>query len=110
MDFNFNEEFSKLPPEERQFIYTRGIMATLLENDYHDKSKKHKLMKRIRKDKDFKDIIEICTRKELMEHAKEKILNLKTLDEVMSYADFLKITSKDNDYELYSSSMINGDS
>lgn len=83
MEKLFEEEYNKLSPEERSLVYNRGIMASLLDHEFNNN--RYTLLSKIRDDPDLYNIHNIKCDKIALNAAKNKIFEMNSLDDVMSY-------------------------
>jgi hypothetical protein len=95
MDPVTGEYFFNLPPEERSLIYTRGIVMTILENEFNSYKQKD-IMYMIQCDPELYNIKNITTPKVILKAAKNKILYMKTVDEIHAYMDYLGLHEEMN--------------
>jgi hypothetical protein len=87
MENIFEEAYHNLSPEERTLVYNRGILASLLDHEF--KTNKYTLLSKIKEDPDLFDIQNIKCEKVILAAARNKILEMKSIDSLMLYANEL---------------------
>jgi hypothetical protein len=105
MDPDLSEAFFQLEPDERELVYTRGISLTILENEFNKKGRQDDLIFLIKGDPDLYNINNINVPKVILKAAKNKILEMKSVDEVRAYLEYLDIL-RDLDYTIYDANNI----
>jgi hypothetical protein len=83
MEKLFEEEYNKLSPEERTLVYNRGILASLLDHEFNNN--KYTLLSKIKEDPDLYNIQNIKHEKVALNAAKNKIFEMKSIEDVMKY-------------------------
>lgn len=106
MDPQSADTFFNLPPEIREKVYTTGIVLTILENEFNNnKSKRDNIIFYVRNDPDLFNIKNITSPKILLKAAKNKILEMKTIEEVRAYIEYLGLT-ENLDYAIYDADQV----
>jgi transcription elongation factor len=95
------ETLMNLSPEERELVYTRGIMAHIFDEEFEKKHKQKDLIFMIQNDPSLYNIKNIKSPKVIKKAALNKIFEMKTIDEVKQYFDYLDILISD-DYAINS--------
>lgn len=95
MPANFSEAFMNLSPEERELTYTRGIYATMLENEFNKKGKRADLIFFIQNDPYLFEIKKIKSKKVILKAALNKIFEMTSVEQLREYFDYLGILIED---------------